>query len=464
MEQPFADYMDDSADELVKRYEEYLAGKTSAGYFDVEEVAALADYYLHKGRTKDSNRALDMGMRLHPASSELQQKRAKTYLATGDIHKALSILDRLPMGDEYEISLLRIEAFVKINRIEEADVLAETLLNGTEDDFDNVCLDIAFVFLSQEHFRIALRYLQQGDRHNPNNIDLLFELAFCFEQLDDYVNTEATYNRIIDIDAYIVEAWFNLGQVYFAQKKYQDALHAYEVCLTIDDTDALVCLQKGHIHFILDQPDEAIKCYETCLSSYDRKWQLYTFIGECYEKKEDYTQAIHYHRLSLDEKADNYEALVGIGLCLLELEQPSQALEFLQKALAINPSAAETWVYLGDAYSDINLPDAALEAYRHSLVLADDNPDALIATAGLLMDKEQYEEALPLLLKATTFDDVSDLIDLFVAAAYYHIGNDTAMLAFLDKACRNIAGALETFFELCPDAQPKIEKLLKRKI
>ena len=207
--------VDDDSNDLVKKYEQYLAGSAN-GYFDVEELGSIVEYYLRRGRTKDSANALEFGFKLHPNSNVLKAKRAKTYLATGDETKALRILDSLTETSDYEVLLLKVEVLVKMERLQDAKLLIEEIIAQENYDIDNVCLDIAFVFLSRAEYSEALSILEKGDAVNPKNIDLLFELAFCYEQNSDYEKAIVTYNRIIDIDSYTDEAWFNLGQIYFA--------------------------------------------------------------------------------------------------------------------------------------------------------------------------------------------------------------------------------------------------------
>ena len=86
--------MDDESGDLVQRYEQFLSGKAN-GYFDVEELENIVEYYLRRGRTKDCNKAIDLGLQLHPNNSALKTKRAKIYLITGDDQKAFRVLDSL---------------------------------------------------------------------------------------------------------------------------------------------------------------------------------------------------------------------------------------------------------------------------------------------------------------------------------------------------------------------------------
>ena len=253
--------VDDESSDIVKRYEQFLSGKAT-GYFDVEELENIVEYYLRRGRTKDSTKAIELGFQLHPNSVALQTKRAKIYLATGDNQKAFRLLESLTETTDYEVLLLKIEVFIKLGRLMEAQLLSDKLVADEADDLDNVCLDVAFIYLGFGEYSIALELLEKGDTFNNKNTDLLYELAFCYEQNDDFMNAIDTYNRIIDIDSFSAEAWFNLGQLYFALQEFHKALDAYEFAIAIDEKDSLTLLQKAHVHFQLDEFEDAIEAYK----------------------------------------------------------------------------------------------------------------------------------------------------------------------------------------------------------
>ena len=96
---------------------------------------------------------------------------------------------------------------------------------------------------------------------------MLFEKAYCLEQIGNYQDAISTYQEIIKVDSYIGEAWFNLGQVYYTLQEYKDALHAYTMCVTINEDDTIAWIQKGHTHFFLKEIDNAHTCYTKCIGN-----------------------------------------------------------------------------------------------------------------------------------------------------------------------------------------------------
>ena len=443
--------LDDESSELISRYELFIAGK-GPGYFDVEELETIVDYFLRKGKTKESSKALELGMQLHPGNSNLQTKRAKIYLALGETQKAMRILDTMSESTEYELLLLKAEAMVKSGRSKEAEFICNSILDNELEDVDNICIDIAFIFIADLNITKALHFLKIGDKYNDKNTDLLFELAFCYEQLLDSDLAIDIYNRIINIDSYSSEAWFNLGQVYFVLQDFEKALSAYDFVLAINENDSLACLQKAHTHFQIEEYQQAVDAYIDYGKMSGEDWQTHLFVGECYEKLELFDKAIEFYEQSLLEKTDNYDALTGIAICLLEKEQFTESLVYTQRALELQEDAPDAWVYLAEALVGIERLDEALLAYLKSITLEANQPDTLMAIANICMDKGEWKMALDYYLAAYDQDITLEYIDLFIAVAFYKNENITASTTYLKKAMAQNLEAERLFFEVCEDA------------
>lgn len=444
---------EDDSNEVVKRYEAFISNRGVSGYFDVEEMESIVDFYLRKGRTRESSKALEFGFRLHPNSSALMSKRAKIYLATGETQKAFNILESFGDQGDYEVILLKIDALIRLERNKEAHLLCEKLIESEKSDVDNVCLDIAYIFLAQFDPISAYKYLRLGEIFNPLNEELLFELAFCYEQIDEIDKAIATYNKIIRTDPYAAEAWFNLGQIYFSKQDFQGALTAFEYARIIRPEDSLSCLQKAHTHFQLQQYPEALEEYHAYEAMAAENWQTFLFIGECYERMEKFRDAIIFYQKSLEENNENFEALTGIAICLLEQELFSESIPYLERAINLNEDAPDAWVYLAEALTGIDDTAGALIAYLKSINLDANQPDTFMAIANIFMEQAEFELALKYYQEALQCDEHQELenIHLFMAVAYHHTGNHIASQESLKKATDENLDALKLFVELCPE-------------
>lgn len=446
---------DEEPNDLIRRYEAFTSQKTGAGYFDVEEMEQIVDYYLRIGRTKEGKKALEFGFRLHPGSPGLLTKRAKIYLASDDVQKAFQILTANANPNDYEVNLLLIESMIRLGRTTEALTMADSLLGDDVQDPDAVCLDLAYIFMGNFDIETAFRYITKGLKFNPSNKELLFELAFCQEQTGKMNEATDTYNHILRLDPYSAEAWFNLGQMQFTLNQYRSAIDSYEYALVIRPDDSLTVQQKANCHFQLNEYKEAIEEYlQYSTLAAGPHWQTWLFIGECYERLEQFNEAIQYYSRSLNEQPANYEALTGIAICLMDQDKYEDSLPFIHRALELQSDLAEGWVYLAEAMIGLEKVEEALQAYLHSIRLDPNQPETYMAIGNICMDQEEFKLALEYYRQALELDDESDLqnIHLFMAVAYYKTGHQQEALLSLDFAMAESLDALKLFREICPEA------------
>ena len=297
-------------DEILHRYEESTLND-HAEYFDVDELEVIIDYYLQKGRQNDSLKAIELGLKLHPNSTPIRARKAKLDISKGKYKEALKIIEEINEIETFDIDnlLLQGEILVKLKRHKEAELVFEKALNSEFEAKDQLCLDIAFIFLNEMLYDYSLKYLLRGNKINPQNLDLLYELAFNYKQKEKADEAIDVYNKIIDLEPYSSEAWFNLGQLFFVKEDYEKAIQAFDFATTIDDKDSMAWLQKGHAYFQNESYTKAIEAYSKYMEQTSYKDIPLVYIGECYEKLENYEKAMECYLKVIKEDDQNTDAL-----------------------------------------------------------------------------------------------------------------------------------------------------------
>lgn len=454
-------YNDDESKELVSRFEQSLNG-SAPGYFDVHEMEKIVDFYLWSGRTKDSLKALELGKKLHPLSDQIEMKRAKVYLTTGDAKKAYRILSNLIESNDLEISLLKVETFIKLNRISEAYQIAIDLLEENPNDADTIGLDLASFFSMERHLPEALKILKLTNEIVPSNIEVLQELAYVQENLGLSEEAIATDNQIIDIKPYTEEAWYHLGQIYTSQKDYEKAIEAFDFVLAIDESNKMANFNKAFVLTALSRWEDAIESYLTFSDFTDEKWQIWLLIADCYENLENYTEALKYYQLSYSEHTDdNFSALLGICINLLNLNDYKEVFKYIDTAITLNEESFEAWVIKGEAHEGLFEYEKALKCYQQAVSIEPNLPDALKSMANIYMDKMDFPMALKYYELAYGFDNTLEYIELFLAVANYYTANFDDMIKFLELAVQRNLDAAELFLELCPGVDVELNKMKK---
>ncbi len=137
-------HLENDFEELLQRYEQSMA-RNESGYFDVEELEEIADYYLQRNRTKDSSRAVELGLRLHPMSSELLIRRARIYFALEDYQRAMQVVRRIEATEKNDVEVLMLKAalYISMEQTREAIELYNRLIDENPDETEDICFDAA---------------------------------------------------------------------------------------------------------------------------------------------------------------------------------------------------------------------------------------------------------------------------------------------------------------------------------
>jgi cytochrome c-type biogenesis protein CcmH/NrfG len=106
---------------------------------------------------------------------------------------------------------------------------------------------------------------------------------------------------------------------------------------TPDDVNAWT--QLGHLYFDMDQPADAIKAYETSLALDGKRPDVWTDMGVMYRRNGDPKKAVQTFDHALSLRPDHQIALYNKGIVLLhDLKDSKGALEAWEKLLAIDPN------------------------------------------------------------------------------------------------------------------------------
>jgi len=93
----------------------------------------------------------------------------------------------------------------------------------------------------------------------------------------------------------------------------------------------------------------------------------------------------------------------------------------------------------------------ALWAYAKSLTIEPNQPEAFMAIANLLLEKDETEKALQIYLAARKLDSSLEFVDLFIAICYFYLKDNSQGIKYLRSAINTDAKARDAFLELCPE-------------
>lgn len=433
--------------ELVVLYENSIKdGK--ARYFDVDELEEISEFYQKRGQNQESSNVLELGLTLHPDSSALQLRRATLYLEIGEPKRALQILDRLPERNDVDANLVRADVYMQLGRGKEALRILRKLMDEEHSDRSSLCLDVSGILMEAGKHCEAVAFLLEALKIDEKNVDLLFELAYGYEQLAETTKSIEIYHRILALEPYSSEAWFNLGQVCFNEKRYQEAVDAYDYALVVNPEDSLAHLQKAHTLYHVGRFTEAAKEYNEHAQWFECTAMVRVFEGESYEKACMFDQAMECYQKALEMDPKSIDACTGLGICLMEKGDFRGSLVWFERALRIDYHVSETWVYVAEVFINLDMPEDAMLCYKRSLEIDSCQADVCSSLGNLYLDAGDYVQALSYYEEAERIDPTLSGLNLFFALVYAKMGFDDVAQKYLALAIQEDKSAQDVFDEM----------------
>lgn len=160
----------------------------------------------------------------------------------------------------------------------------------------------------------------------------------------------------------------------------------------------------GATLFHEDKPKESLEVYTRAAAlQHPSATDLHT-VALDYVLLGDYADADKWMSESIREGATDADAWYSLGRIKYNENRFAEAIASFGKALELSPRLVKAEDNLGLSYEGLNQPDKAMEAYRQAIAwgTASGKPSEqpLLNLGTLLADRNQLEEALPLLLQA----------------------------------------------------------------
>ena len=293
----------------------------------------------------------------------------------------------------------------------------------------------------------------------------------------DYFSAERTNRTIVRLRPKLAEAQVNLGLSLFLQKKYEDAIGAFEHGLHLKPEMANAWLFLGICKFNVNRPSQALPALKRFTIQNSGDFQGQYFLGLTHLALEQYPEAakaliaalaidpgnvdVRYHLAQtylgqarkdpakIDSLSRLYEEMVKE---LAQIEPQSfriaqlragyfeasgkrpEAIEELEKLLQHDPKVRGLHYTLGCLYAEARQYEEALQQFDAEMKLDAPYPRTYFQMGHVYLGLEKPSQALPLLKKAIRIDPESaGLIWVDVGRAYRAL---------------NLAGKAVTSFEV----------------
>ena len=191
--------------------------------------------------------------------------------------------------------------------------------------------------------KAALAEFTEGAKYaRPAAFDLK-TVALCYVLLGGYAEADKWLTKSVAMNPNDAEAWYYLGRARYNEQRFQQAISAFNECLSRDPKNVKAEDNLGLAYAALERYDDAMAAYRNAID-----WQS-------------------------DSLMKDSGPYIDFGSLLLEQNRVDEAVKYLSQAIAISPGESRGHGALGKAYLKANDLEKAQSELEKAVELAPDN-------------------------------------------------------------------------------------------
>ncbi|HEY3346180.1 MAG TPA: tetratricopeptide repeat protein [Nitrospirota bacterium] len=260
----------------------------------------------------------------------------------------------------------------------------------------------------------------------------------------DAAGAEKMYKSLLEMDADDVQVRFLHAKSLIALKQFDGAIYELKRVQELDPSFRGTKTRLGDIYYKQAKYNDAIDQYLLALDEDPKDKEAHLGIGNCYAKQDMFEGAITELSKAIELRPDYADAYATLGFVYYKKSDFEQARETLAKAIELNPSLPEGRYYMGLVYGVLGAEerdskkrqdffDKSIESFRKAVTLRRDYPEAhadlgvaLYSRGSVARAVEEFKTALSQKPMAVAHNN---LAGIYLRQSYYNEAVDEAKKA-----------------------------------
>ena len=406
-------------------------------FFDSNEYEEIIVYYIEIGNIFLAKKAISLASKQYPDSTILSLLHIEVLLLNNEVVKAeqiaLKIYEIDPLNPEILIQKAKIYSKKK-NHIKAIELLEE-IKENSDLYYDALSL-IGKEYLFIDDFENAKNIFMKCLKQDDFDYSVLNNILYCFDSIGDSKSTIKYLNSFLETNPYSEIAWHQLGKEYVKDKRYEEALSAFDFAIISDDSFVGAYIEMAKILEKLNRINEAIEKYELSIGiNQPTTFALYR-IGRCHYKLGNNDLALSYFIQTIEEDPIHDKAWMSIAIIYYNKNDFNESKNNLLKALEIDSDKIKYW----ELYAKINVKidnfEEAELAIKEILSLGKLDVNTLTFLTQTLIKIPKNESLIKGLLKSINLfpKSAENEINYLLSAIYFKILDNENAISHLKKA------------------------------
>ena len=445
--------------ELIEKFEQMLDNREYT-YYDSEDLCEIIEFYIEVNDSEYAKRALDFAEKMHPDNLDIKIKRIEYLLSIGELKRGGKLLQEIKEVAAQELDYLLVQAryWGMKNMPRKSIRFYEEALKIDDEETDFICNCIGNEYLNLDEIRSALEAFKRALKFNPENDYSFYSIIQCYEDIHDDIDCIKFLKDYIEDNPYSEVSWLQLGLLYLHQKKYDDAINAFEYVIAINPNSISGHTNKASALEGLGQFSDAINTYEETLSFDDSPAVTHLKIGENFEQLEKPQKALKSYHIAIKEDPQLDKAWAKAASLYDKLGNFEEAEYYINRAIDLDDKNVEyyssaTYYYLKQLKFEEAITNLAIIVEMKPLVF-----NSWYAYSETLIAIGEYEQAIPIIIAALRNFNRAELFYQLSNVYYLTDQNKLGDEAFTNALLLN-KSLKESMLDNYPILQEKITQL-----
>ncbi len=227
----------------------------------------------------------------------------------------------------------------------------------------------------------AKEELKLVGKYNPDELQSHYLLALIYSTEKDYDSAAREYEHILktfsDAEPGNIDIYGYLGQLYYSQRKYKQAINQFEKILELEPENPDIMYLLGSLYLEIEDQRKAIELLQQSIAldpEHDGSLNTLGYVYAETDQRLDEAQSLVERALKVSPNNGAY--LDSLGWVLYKRGRYEEALETFKEADALLKDPV-IYDHMGDTYYKLNKFDEAIEHWKMSLELLPDQKKVL---------------------------------------------------------------------------------------
>ena len=223
---------------------------------------AVSDVYFAMEHFDNAEEMLKKAITLNAKNNEAYLKLGLLYTTNKEYTLSENILTKAIRLQPHNPKAYHILAWNYRKTGDTASAIRSYLASADQDPshFD-AYMELGFLYHCR-HNRLAIDYYNNALNIQPDNIQVLYNIAMFYQETNDYERALEKYRMILQIEPNHILALYNMGWIYLVeQEKFEEAVVFFTKAIEQDNTYAAAVYNRGYCFEQLKNYDNARQDY-----------------------------------------------------------------------------------------------------------------------------------------------------------------------------------------------------------